>query len=1375
MKAVAPTAVEDVESVEAVPAESIALPRINFFFGESPPQNSTNEDSTVKSNDIIAPEESSNLLARFLMLWAKPLFSTGFMQHQAQKPLTYAMLLQPPQAEDVNFAYARFAQAWEREEEGAAAENREPRLMRVLFLTFKHYLLIGAALRLLSLVNLLSPFVLKYIVDWLKELSQTNATVPLWQGFALSILLFAVLMLSSILQNESTRFTGKAFSQMRAAVAGAMFNKAVHLRCDHGLTGFITQMHSTDSSRIQEPYLMFQMTWAHPLTLLLALVAVYFFIGIGGACLAGLCLVVLLFQAFCTKKAAGQRVLFSKHADKRSSLLREIISGIRVIKYCVMETSLLEKMRLIREAEIAHILKSFYWRSALDITGAYFPVITTFFLFAVASQLGNTVTTSTMFPTMAMVMVCRLPVYQLAMAVRYMTDFRISLNRVLRLLTYDNNGPRSAFHDDDGEAAILMENVAIECLKPEGVQTLMSNISLEVPDGGLTIICGPTGSGKSLLLLAMMNETMLKSGSTVSLKRGGSFAYVSQVPFLRAVSLKENITMSFGSRVVDEARYKMAVESAQLHADFDALAEGDRTLVVAGGSNLSGGQKQRVSIARAAYSTNSIAVLDDPLSALDPGVGMKVFQHCINGEIMSGRTRVLVTHNTQLLPSAVKVVIVENLDIIFCGSFDEMKSSTHPTVARYYQTTQQQTATSTTEGANPLRRQKSLKKILSSVKFRVAVAFIGSRNERKASELDTFRVTRGSTAEEVAAARRAIDQTFVLSDHHDAPSVIDEHDVAPSQLQAGFNNKSVSSHWGMVWYYDMSNWLNFALVIVLSCAVRGAMIASDLILTYWAGRKMLFSTDASSSSMSDSAYIQWYGLAVALVLALMLAREGIAIGGSTNVVRRSQSLMMKSIIHAPVSFFEANPMGSITSRFSNDLEVCDLKMSQVMNPLVTALATVLGSFALMCYGVPYMSVFVVAFTACYVMLLWTYQCTNGLLKRLEAKNREPMVSLMSEALDGLAVLRAYQCEDALATEHMACYEQSARSVYNARVSREWVTIRLEIMNNFSVLFLAVTSCAVMAVYDTAKRASNLTSISLGITYAISLGQYMVVLSNRIVDSQSQLRNVERVAEYAAQVDPEPRFHHSLITPPADWPRLGSIEFRDVSARYKAGLPLALHGISFTVEAGQHVGLVGRSGSGKSTVTQALFRIIEPCGGAIFIDGLDLSAVDLSDLRSRVAMIAQDPILFSGTLRSNLDPFNEHSDAAIVRVLQRVKVSEGIQPDAIVSDGGANFSVGQRQMICLARAMLRECRIVVLDEATANIDKHTAAVMQGIIDSDFKSCTTITIAHRLESVVTGDRILVLDRGVVIEDGNPRDLQHSENSVFSKMLSDSSHPL
>jgi ABC-type multidrug transport system fused ATPase/permease subunit len=357
------------------------------------------------------------------------------------------------------------------------------------------------------------------------------------------------------------------------------------------------------------------------------------------------------------------------------------------------------------------------------------------------------------------------------------------------------------------------------------------------------------------------------------------------------------------------------------------------------------------------------------------------------------------------------------------------------------------------------------------------------------------------------------------------------------------SSSSSSSQWALIWYYELNGWFNLALVVALSFAVRGAMIVSDLILTYWAGRKKLFGSKYFPGS--DGEYVQWYGIAVAVVLVLMLAREKIAISGSANIVRLSQAAMIHSIVHAPVSFFESNPMGSIASRFSNDLEVCDLKMSQVMNPLITALTTALGSCALMCYAVPYMSVFLVLFAVCYAALLRYYQCTNGLLKRLEAKNREPMVSAMSETLEGLAVLRAYECQNALAIQHMELFELSARSVYNARVSREWVTIRLELMNNISVLFMAMASCALMTTYDAASRQSNFTSVSLAITYAISLGQIMIVLSNRIVDSQAQLRNVERVAEYASLLGPERQCLRTPVAPATEWPAFGRIEFRSL--------------------------------------------------------------------------------------------------------------------------------------------------------------------------------------------------------------------------------------
>ena len=1387
-----------------------------------------------------AEEDSAGWINFFWFSWVTPLLSLGYTRHRNKEDLQQRDQLRIPEDEEPQRVYDAFVQLWDVEVAAAQVESREPRLLRILLIAYRRDLLIGAACRIVALIGIGAPFVVQQIISWMKDISSPSPSVPIYMGFVWAIVLSLLQLAVSLLNNASLHYNGKGFCKMRSAIALAMFAKAQRLWADHGLSGFISQMHSSDSFRFVEAAGAFHGIWA-PIQILGSLVAMYFFIGFAGLLCLVMFIAVLLMQAFCTNRMASLRRMLSKLADKRTGTLREMLRGIRIIKFTSQEELVSRRIDQTRSDEITRFGALFAWRSVVELIANYVPIIVTYGVFVIAWKLGNTVTASSLFSTMVLLVLVRGPVAVLAQTSAKMSDLKTSVNRIQAFLLFDERGcrrrrgkgvewtkecpaatvptseePEEGTRDelDSPDAAITLRDVTIQCLKGDEVVPLMKDLHLEIPRGQLTVICGPTGSGKSLLLHAMMREAMLSPESYVGCDDNGhGFAFVSQEPFLRSVSLQRNITMTRDAP--DEQRYQKAISCCQLRDDLAILPNGDQTHITDRGGNLSGGQRQRIAIARAVYSRNPIVLLDDPLSALDPTVGRKIFDECICNEL-ADRTRVLVTHNTLLLHAAVLVLVLDKCEVVFAGSYEEMGDSVDPLVSKLYKESSRNAVHSLStasqhhytnrqsddlnkdpDDARPQqmseappavrRGASSLKKITSSTKFKAFAAF--TSRGRKKSFLDDFRVLTGCTDDELARIQAAIGDSFHNSfDDSQLSGFGGEFGIAapptaalpnaaalsvpatsssPAPTKKDDEKNSREFFAAVRWYINAQSIPMMAISIILSIAFRCASIIGDLILSYWANRRAIFS---GSSTLSDATYVMWYTVAVLCTLGVLVARQFSVVTGASLVVRRSHKGMFNRVLHAPTSFFDVNPVGSITSRFSKDLEVTDIQISELVNTLLINLAAMLGTCALMCYAAPYLAAALVIIAVMYAVLVRYYQSTNAEQKRLEARNRDPMVCVMGELLSALPVLRAYGCLEELFDEHKGRYGQSARSVYSGRCLQRWFATRLDGINFLIVLSMTLISCGIMVSYSTAERQAQLATMSLGITYAVSLGASLTFFISIVTELESQMTAVCRVTEFATTIAQEQRCAAVPETvPAADWPAYGRVEFVDAQLRYREELPLALCGVTFTIAAGEHIGVVGRTGSGKSTVMQALFRLVELSAGSVLVDGISTASVDLHVLRSRMTIIPQDPMLFKGTIRSNLDPFGLYPDEKLHRAVDRIGMGATVRLDMIVSENGDCFSVGQRQLLCLARAMVRDCKIILLDEATANLDSASDAIMQRIVRDDFASCTTITIAHRLDTVMDSSKILVLDKGLVVEYASPTELLANPNSQFYAMVS------
>ncbi|CUG93160.1 ABC transporter, putative, partial [Bodo saltans] len=495
----------------------------------------------------------------------------------------------------------------------------------------------------------------------------------------------------------------------------------------------------------------------------------------------------------------------------------------------------------------------------------------------------------------------------------------------------------------------------------------------------------------------------------------------------------------------------------------------------------------------------------------------------------------------------------------------------------------------------------------------------------------------------------------------------------------------------------------------------------------------------------------------------------------------THSSMFHRLLFAPTSFFDANSLGTIASRFSRDLECVDRAFIERLNALLYNAAMVLGSCVLMCYAAPYLAAVLVAVAALYALVMRYYNGTAVNLRSLEATCRTPMISLIGEALSGLDVVRSYGVTDAFRKEHTDAYESSANALYNVGALQLWFNQQLGMLYALIVVFMTVMVAGLMTSYDSATRSSQMTVLSLAVTYTVSMP--VGYLMNLFTELDTFYGSVERATEYATEIEQEagapkiPLPWAGAADEPAaatsvadDWPRGGGVEFEDVCLRYRSDLPLALNGLTVQLRAGEHIGVVGRTGSGKSTLIQALFRLVELDAGRVVLDGVETGKVPLGRLRAGMTIVPQDPMVFQGTVRANIDPLCLYTDETCESALRRVGLMDsGFNLSSSVEESGGNMSTGQRQLLCLARAMVRSRPLLVMDEATANVDGATDERMQEIVRTDFAHLTTITIAHRLDTIIESDKILVMDKGRLVEFDTPRKLLADRTSVFFSIAS------
>lgn len=971
-----------------------------------------------------------------------------------------------------------------------------------------------------------------------------------------------------------------------------------------------------------------------------------------------------------------------KKRDERVTLMSQILSAIRVVKYFVWERSVIREVQKVRHEE----LRIRGQLALADMTTTLIFVglgtIILFLVLAVHVARGNPMDAALVFTLVSLFRIVEEPFAMISRHVSHCANARVSAKRIASFLgKLETNDQAIEKLSSLSPSVIEVQNLTVEY----GEVKALDNVSFTVSRGENFAIVGAVGAGKTTLLNVILGEIEFQGRVA---RCSQKWAFVPQEAYIINSSVKENL--SFGDPNLSDEDWQQAIYAACLEEDLRGLPAGLETEIGERGLNLSGGQKQRFSLARSILQKPDLVLLDDPLSAVDPKVEDQLMERLIHS-VWGDITRVTVTHRIQHLREFDRILFLEAGRVGAVGTFDELEASC-------------------------VGFQEFLRENQSSQGDPLPAHETPTVAKEVAKEKTSGRVTEDEDRE-VGAVKKSVYWDYVKSLGGKNAK------LRPLILFTLFAAAIVATSLPLV----QKTWLAWVTNAQKTGAVPWEMDFLKGILT------------------SPAASIAIYGLLGVLTLAGVLASDLYWLRRGLRAGRDLHNSMLVSILRGQIRFFDSTPVGRILQRFSRDMEQVDIELQWSFEKTVQHLFQVLANLFLIVAVLPAVVVFIVPIFWVYYQVQKKYRITAREVKRLDSVSRSPRYAHFKETLQGLVVLRSLGQQNWFYHEFIKRLAYNQHMFYGHYMVNRWFSSRIPMIG----ALVAISTTVVITVLVTQ---GSLSAGVAGLVTVSSLGFWGVLnWGIRIfAEVEARMTSVERIKFFiGTPQEPKQPFSSELLKR-TDWPEKGEVEFVDVHARYAPHLPPVLKGLSFKIEAGTRIGIIGRTGSGKSTIFQTLYRFLELDSGCILIDGFDISKIPLQRLRSSIAIIPQDPTLFLGTLKTNLDRFNERTEAEIWAVLEKVHLADFVRSlpnglDSEVVENGANLSQGQRQLMCLARALLVQAKIIILDEATASVDVKTDAVVQKVIRQTCAGMTMLIIAHRLGTVRDCDQILELQDG------------------------------
>ncbi|KAL5034983.1 Transporter of the ATP-binding cassette (ABC) [Batrachochytrium dendrobatidis] len=1414
----------------------------------NPPRNAARLKSVRVQKRSISGQETASFMSLISFSWVVPLLNLG-----RSKPL---------ESEDIPHLakYDQMDQVVERWKKLDKSNNVFWDLLRMTHKYAAFQIFVSFITATLSFSN---PFFINRLLNWIQNRQPEEGWV--W-GVVLLVGMFTFSILNDIL-NSQINLSGRHWGiQLRSVLMHEIFSKSTRragrsgaIKSEEGedddnsaSQGKIVSLMSTDTRQIRNfitdiHSLLIDTPWS----IIMSISGLLFLMG--PPALAGLFVLVISGPISGWTLALRYKILKQTRTlqDRRIQATNEALLGIRIIKYMAWEIQFLKKIIEARDKELTSrfklllnnlIMVVISWGSSILVT------FVSFFFYTVVA--GKTLDAATAFTSISLLTTVSFTLSSLSEDVSRILNVQVIMARIQSFLNEEEleryqiadstaNMPISACDRSENigfsnaefgyyTSSTDISSGSTGSKKPASSATDLSstdassaltnveeshtfylrNLSIQFQIGKLTTIIGPTGSGKTSLLCALLGEMKRYNGdlfiphqTPAAIAQGisqSNIAYVAQTAWLLNATIRDNIL--FGEPY-DEERYNQVITACSLRRDLATFQGGDLTEIGEKGVNLSGGQKQRVSLARAAYSRAQIVLLDDPLSAVDAPTARQLFYQCIL-TLLKGRTVLLVTHAIGLtVLQSDHVIVMKNGEVFGQGTPQQMianpeidaiiVSEMNSTMSAYKSDDDECVeAEEDNQSIKPGRKNgKRLTdqegKATGSVKFATYLAYItacggflflffvllGFLLQTSADFLSNWWIQRWTDN-----IRAPVSNITLMSASSRGVRAFDGAWAFEGDSSVQINSVSDSSH-----------------VVTLISNAFSTSMAGDVGSTSQATNDALF-------------YISIYGLISIAELFSLIFKYVVQFMGGIRASRVMHSRLIESVLGSPMRFFETTPVGRIINRFSNDLSDVDMGVMYSVLQFFTLTFGSIVRVGLVTFVTPPF-LFSIVFLYFYYYLAQYYLLTSRELKRIESVSSSPIFAQFSETLNGVSTIRAYGAGDRITQQIQRKVDANHRAFFYLFATNRWLALRTSVLSEI-IVFGAGLSIII----------SGVSAGWAGVAF-IFANQFTGNMTRMIQVHSSMemsMNAVERVEEYS-KLPQEPPAIVDTYRPPANWPTQGKIEVQDLTIKYASDLPDALKSISFSVQPCEKLGIVGRTGAGKSTLSIAFFRILPFVKGTIVIDGIDISRLGLRDLRSCLTIIPQDPVLFEGTLRSNLDPLNEHDDETIWKALQHTNLLESLQKpqerrsdtdsivvedddlargssspvtaismtdsfgvdrtansslslNAHVNENGNNFSQGQKQLMCLARALLRSRRLIFLDEATASVDADTDSKIQDTIRSQFSDATVLTVAHRLRTVIDYDRVLVMDQGEVAEIGTPFELLERKG-MFASMCRES----
>ncbi|EGV61465.1 hypothetical protein PSN45_000134 [Yamadazyma tenuis] len=1294
---------------------------------------------------ITGPEDRvaydhSGILNRLFFVWVFRLLKVGYKRTIEATDLFYL-----PHDMKVDHLHRKFETHFAaRLARSSSGETTTWMLILSLFDTFRfRYLYAVGALLLCDTGSSAMPLLSRKLIGFVQS-RQLGVDSPIGKGIGYALGTSFGSFTCFLFANQYLYYSILTAAQVKAILTKFVLAKSfkADAKSKHDYPASkLTTLVATDLAKIEFGIRFAPLCLTFPMTLIVCITILAVYIGAPSAVGIG---VVILFTFLLSGLSAFMVKLRKKSlvfTDERIKLIKEVVHHLKVIKFYSWEVPYYDTIVNARKQEAGKLYHLQFIRNilmAFALTVSIFASMASFLVLYTTDNQGKDA--ANVFSAVSLFGLLGFFITNIPLAVSTTADCVISLGRVAAFLNSKETSISAnvsilpdalpsdsskdqivvdvqnasfcwhSFEDAPTEEPTKKTKKSNKTKTTESTATdgfILKEINIKINKGEFIIVTGVVGSGKTSFLNALAGFMTKKLGSVAV---NGSLLLCS-TNWVQNETIKNNIL--FGD-LLDEKKYQQAIYSCSLNDDFEYLPAGDRTEVGERGITLSGGQKARVNLARAVYNDYDIVLLDDVLSAVDARVGKHIMESCILGTL-GDKTRILATHQLSFINAADRIIFMNGDGSIDIGTVEELKEAS------------------------------------SAFMNLVSYSYKDQTTDMKKVSADFAATEEDGNDELPVIQAKDYDSTGkLIEDERRAVSTI-SWDIYKQYVKLGSKP---------------FNPLLFTIFALLGMSISAfCQLFTNTWLSFWTEQKF---------DKPDRFYIGIYVMFAVLAL-LFIITEFLCYIHVTNVgSKRLNIKAVQNLLHTPMSFLDTTPIGRILNRFTKDTDSLDNEIIEQVRLLSHSASLIVGTVVLCICYLPWFAIAIPILVTIFLFAGSYYQASSREIKRLEAVQRSFVFNNFNESLTGMEVIQAYGSEPYFIDRNDMFIDNMNEANYLVNAVQRWLAMHLNVLAFLFVLI--ITLLCVTQVFNISAASTGLL-----LSYVLIMPNLFTLIVQSYTQLENEMNSVERMCEFAFDLPQEKPYHISETAPKPSWPNQGQIKFNNVYMAYRPGLPDTLKNVNLDIRPNERIGICGRTGAGKSSIIHVLFRLGELSSGSIEIDGVDISTLGLKELRSHLSIIPQEAVLFRGTVRSNLDPFKKSSDEELWKVLIKAGIltpdeCAGTKPkeqtskfdlDAVVEDDGNNFSLGERQLIAFARALVKNSKILFLDEATSSVDYKTDSKIQNIIVEQFGDRTILCIAHRLQTILNYDRIIVMDNGEVKEFDKPWTLFQRQTSIFRSL--------